>query len=105
MYRVIALIYNQTLRLNSFLYFVIKDKNDSNQIKKNKKKKVKDWSLNIKIMAMFLFATLSALLPTLLMYYVWLVLQVLWISILYFSFKLVKLVLNTFPLSSFILKI
>jgi hypothetical protein len=30
MYRVIALMFNQTLRLNSFLYFVIKDKNDSN---------------------------------------------------------------------------
>ena len=38
---------------------------------------------DIKIMAMFLFATLVALLPTLLMYYIWLLINVLWISILY----------------------
>jgi hypothetical protein len=54
---------------------------------KNKKKKVQDWSLNIKIMAMFLFATLVALLPTLLMYYIWLLINVLWISILYVAFN------------------
>ena len=52
-------------------------------IQKNKKKKTKDWSLNVKIMAMFLWATLVALLPTLLMYYIWLLINVLWISILY----------------------